>query len=50
MNIWNIRENATGQEDDSTTGCLLDNNCFKKHFNLNVIDLSKNKHLMVIHK
>ena len=50
MNIWNIRENATGQEDDSTTGCLLDNNCFKKHCNLNVIDLSKNKHLMVIHK
>ena len=27
----NIRNIATGQGDDYTTGCLLDQNCFKKH-------------------
>ena len=26
----NIRKITTGQEDDYTTGCLLDYNCFKK--------------------
>ena len=27
----NIRRIVTGQEDDYTTGCLLNYSCFKKH-------------------
>ena len=37
----NIRKIATGQGDDSTTGCLLDYNYFNKHYKMVVIDLSK---------
>ena len=37
----NIRKIATGQGDDCTTGCLLDYSCFKEHYKLVVIDLSK---------
>ena len=29
-----IRKTATGQEDDYTTGCLLDYQYFKDHYNL----------------
>ena len=36
----NIRQIKTGQEDDNTTGCLLDYPYFKKH-KLIAIDLSK---------
>ena len=35
-----IRKIATGQGDDYTTGCLLDYQYFKNHYNLIVIDLS----------
>ena len=38
-----IREIATGQGDDYTTGCLLDYQYFKDHYNLIAIDLSKQK-------
>ena len=37
----NIREIATGQEDDYTTGCLLDYPHFKEHYKMIAIDLSK---------
>ena len=40
-----IRKIATGQGDDYTTGCLLDYQCFKDHYNLIAIDLSKQKEL-----
>ena len=30
----NIRKITTGQRDDYTTGCLLDYNCFKKHYKM----------------
>ena len=40
-----IREIATGQGDDYTTGCLLDYQYFKDHYNLIAIDLSKQKEL-----
>ena len=36
-----IRKTATGQGDDYTTGCLLDYQYFKDHYNLIAIDLSK---------
>ena len=38
-----IRKIATGQGDDYTTGCLLDYQYFKDHYNLIAIDLSKQK-------
>ena len=38
-----IRKIATGQGDDYTTGCLLDYQHFKDHYNLIAIDLSKKK-------
>ena len=38
-----IRKTATGQGDDYTTGCLLDYQYFKDHYNLIAIDLSKQK-------
>ena len=38
-----IRKTATGQGDDYTTGCLLDHQYFKDHYNLIAIDLSKKK-------
>ena len=40
-----IRKIATGQGDDYTTGCLLDYQYFKDHYNLVAIDLSKQKEL-----
>ena len=40
-----IRKIATGQGDDYTTGCLLDFQYFKNHYNLIAIDLSKQKEL-----
>ena len=40
-----IRKIATGQGDDYTTGCLLDYQYFKVHYNLIAIDLSKQKQL-----
>ena len=38
-----IRQIATDQGDDYTTGCLLDYQYFKDHYNLIAIDLSKQK-------
>ena len=38
-------EFATGQGDDYTTECLLDYQYFKNHYNLIVVDLSKQKEL-----
>ena len=40
-----IRKTATGQEDDYTTGCLLDYQYFKVHYRLIEVDLSKQKEL-----
>ena len=37
-NIWKI---ATGQGDESTTGCLLDYNNFKNYYKMIEINLSK---------
>ena len=37
----NSQKNATGQEDDYTTGGLLDYLCFKKYHKMIAIDLSK---------
>ena len=41
----NIRKIATGQEDDFTTGCLLDYIYFKKYYKMIAIDLSKQQAL-----
>ena len=42
----NIRNIATGQEDDYTTGCLLDYYYyFKNYYNVIAIDLSKQQAL-----
>ena len=40
-----IKNIATEQGDDYTTGCLLDYQSFKDHYNLIAIDLSKQKEL-----
>ena len=40
-----IRKIATGKGDDSTTGCLLDYQYFKDHYQLIAVDLSKQKEL-----
>ena len=40
-----IKNIATEQGDDYTTGCLLDYQYFKDHYNLIAIDLSKQKEL-----
>ena len=45
----NIQKITTGRGDYYTTGCLLDFNYLKKH-KMIAIDLSKNKHLMLIQK
>ena len=37
----NLRKIATGQGDDYTTGCLLDDRYFKKNYKMVAIDLSK---------
>ena len=41
----NIRKNTIGQGDDYTTGCLLDNTCFKKYYKMIAVDLSKQQAL-----
>ena len=41
----NIRKIATGQEDDFTTGCLLDYPYFKDYYKMIAIDVSKQKTL-----
>ena len=41
----NIRKNTIGQGDDYTTGCLLDNNYFKKYYKMIAVDLSKQQAL-----
>ena len=41
----NIQKVTTGQGDDYTTGCLLDYPYFKEHYQLIVIDLSKQQAL-----
>ena len=38
-----IRKIATGEGDDYTTGCLLDYQYFKDHYQLIAVDLSKQK-------
>ena len=40
-----IRKTVTGQEDDYTTGCLLEYQYFKDHYHLTAVDLSKQKQL-----
>ena len=40
-----IRKIATGKGDDYTTGCLPDYQCFKDHYQLIAVDLSKQKEL-----
>ena len=40
-----IRKMATGQEDDNTTGCLLNYTYFKNHYKMITIDLSKQQAL-----
>ena len=40
-----IRKTAAGQGEDYTTGCLLDYQYFKDHYNLIAVDLSKQKEL-----
>ena len=44
-NYDEIRKIATGNEDDYTTGCLLDYQYFKDHYQLIAVDLSKQKEL-----
>ena len=39
--LENIRKIATGQEDDYTTGCLLDYSYFKNSYKMNSVDLRK---------
>ena len=41
----NIRKIATGQEDDYTTGCLLDYQYFKNSYKMIAVDLSKQQAL-----
>ena len=40
----NIRKIATGQEDDYTSGCLLDYPYLKENYKMIAIDLSKQQH------
>ena len=40
-----IRKIATGKGDDYTTGCLLDYQYFKDHYQLIAVDLSAQKEL-----
>ena len=40
-----MRKIATGRGDDYATGCLLDYQCFKDHYQLIAVDLSKQKEL-----
>ena len=43
----NIRKITTGQGDDYTTGCLLDQACFRDNYKVIVIHLSKQQALNV---
>ena len=43
----NIRKIATGQDDDYTTGCLLDYPYFKDSYKMIAVDLSKQQELDV---
>ena len=43
----NIRKIATGQGDDYTTGCLIDDTYFKDYNKMIVVDLSKQQALDV---
>ena len=43
--ICRIRKIATGKGNDYTTGCLLDYQYFKDHYQLTAIYLSKQKEL-----
>ena len=43
-----IRKITPGEGDDYTTGCLLDCQYFKDHYQFNVVDLSKQKKLNAI--
>ena len=40
ISLWKI---VRGQEDDYTTGCLLDYNYFKDYYKMIVIDLNKHQ-------
>ena len=40
-----IRKTGTGKRDNCTTGCLLDYQYFKDHYQLVAVDLSKQKEL-----
>ena len=40
-----IRKIATGKGDNYATGCLLENNYFKKNYQLITVDLSKQREL-----
>ena len=40
-----IRKTATGQGEDYTTGCLLDYQYFKDHYQLIAVSISKQKEL-----
>ena len=40
---YEIRKISTGKGDDYTTGCLLDYQYFKDHYQLIAVDLSKKK-------
>ena len=40
-----IRKIGIGKRDDYTTGCLLDDQYFKDHYQLLAVDLSKQKEL-----
>ena len=44
-----IRKTAIGQGDDYATGCLLDYQYFKDHYQLIAVDLSKQKELGTLH-
>ena len=40
-----IRKPTTGQGEDYTTGCLLDNEYIKNHYKLIAVDLSRQEEL-----
>ena len=42
---YDVRKLSTGQGDDYTTGCLLDDTYFKDNYRLIAVDLSKRKSL-----
>ena len=46
----NVQKIAIGQGDDSTTGCILDYNCFNNYFTWYQLIQGNNKHLMLIQK